>query len=111
MAQIPDMFHAQKECCFRAMEQDAFPRFLRSKAFGNLKPALVGLVVGFGLGWRSDSRSRNRNAFSDLYHSQSRSLPHFSLHNTNWIWAILVFLGQSETTPFRTLRRTSKSYY
>jgi len=41
VAQIPDMFHAQKECCFRAMEQDAFPRSLRSKAFGNLTPALV----------------------------------------------------------------------
>lgn len=48
MAQIPDMFHAQKEYCFRAMEQDAFPRFLRAKAFGNLTPvsALVRLVLG-----------------------------------------------------------------
>jgi len=48
IAQVPDMFHAQKEYCFRAMEQDAFPRFLRSKAFGNLTPmsALVRLVVG-----------------------------------------------------------------
>ena len=48
MAQVPDMFHSQKEYCFRAMEQDAFPRFLRSKAFGNLTPmsALVRLVAG-----------------------------------------------------------------
>jgi hypothetical protein len=48
IAQVPDMFHAQKEYCFRAMEQDAFPRFLRSKAFGNLTPmsALVRLVAG-----------------------------------------------------------------
>jgi hypothetical protein len=48
LAQVPDMFHAQKEYCFRAMEQDAFPRFLRSKAFGNLTPmsALVRLVAG-----------------------------------------------------------------
>jgi hypothetical protein len=53
MAQIPDMFHAQKEYCFRAMEQDAFPRFLRSKAFGNLAPvsALVRLVVGLIVLW------------------------------------------------------------
>jgi hypothetical protein len=53
MAQIPDMFHAQKEYCFRAMEQDAFPRFLRSKAFGNLTPvsALVRLVVGLIVLW------------------------------------------------------------
>jgi ABC-type glycerol-3-phosphate transport system permease component len=48
IAQVPDMFHAQKEYCFRAMEQDAFPRFLRSKAFGNLTPmsALVRLIAG-----------------------------------------------------------------
>lgn len=53
MAQVPDMFHAQKEYCFRAMEQDAFPRFLRSKAFGNLTPvsSLVRLVVGLITLW------------------------------------------------------------
>jgi len=53
MAQIPDIFHAQKEYCFRAMEQDAFPRFLRSKAFGNLTPisALVRLVLGLIMLW------------------------------------------------------------
>jgi hypothetical protein len=53
MAQIPDMFHTQKEYCFRAMEQDAFPRFLRSEAFGNLTPvsALVRLVVGLIVLW------------------------------------------------------------
>lgn len=53
MAQVPDMFHAQKEYCFRAMEQDAFPRFLRAKAFGNLTPvsALVRLVAGLIILW------------------------------------------------------------
>ena len=53
LAQIPDMFHSQKEYCFRAMEQDAFPRFLRSKAFGNLTPisALVRLIVGLVTLW------------------------------------------------------------
>lgn len=53
MAQIPDMFHSQKEYVFRAMEQDAFPRFLRAKAFGNLTPvsALVRLIVGLIVLW------------------------------------------------------------
>lgn len=53
LAQVPDMFHAQKEYCFRAMEQDAFPRFLRSKAFGNLTPlsALVRLIAGLIVLW------------------------------------------------------------
>jgi hypothetical protein len=53
MAQIPDLFHLQKEYCFRAMEQDAFPRFLRAKAFGNLTPvsALVRLIAGLIILW------------------------------------------------------------
>ena len=53
MAQIPDMYHAQKEYCFRAMEQDAFPRFLRSKAFGNLTPvsAFTRLIAGLLILW------------------------------------------------------------
>lgn len=53
MAQIPDMYHGQKEYCFRAMEQDAFPRFLRSKAFGNLTPisALIRLIAGLIILW------------------------------------------------------------
>ena len=53
LAQIPDMFHAQKDYCFRAMEQDAYPRFLRAKAFGNLTPvsALVRLVLGLVILW------------------------------------------------------------
>jgi hypothetical protein len=53
MAQIPDIYHTQKEYCFRAMEQDAYPRFLRAKAFGNLTPvsALVRLVAGLVILW------------------------------------------------------------
>ena len=53
LAQVPDMFHSQKEYVFHAMEQDAFPRFLRAKAFGNLTPisALVRLCVGLLVLW------------------------------------------------------------
>lgn len=53
LAQVPDMFHAQKEYVFGAMEQDAFPRFLRAKAFGNLTPvsAVVRLVAGLLVLW------------------------------------------------------------
>jgi hypothetical protein len=53
MAQVPDMFHIQKEYCFRAMEQDAYPRFLRAKAFGNLTPisALTRLILGLLILW------------------------------------------------------------
>jgi hypothetical protein len=53
LAQVPDMFHQQKEYVFHAMEQDAYPRFLRAKAFGNLTPvsALVRLCVGLLVLW------------------------------------------------------------
>lgn len=53
LAQVPDMFHPQKEYVFHAMEQDAYPRFLRAKAFGNLTPvsALVRLCVGLLVLW------------------------------------------------------------
>ncbi|TEB30954.1 hypothetical protein FA13DRAFT_1814357 [Coprinellus micaceus] len=87
MAQVPDMFHAQKEYCFRAMEQDAFPRFLRSKAFGNLTPisALVRLIAGLVILWVGLAV-----AFSLVFLDYELD-------------PILVFLGQSETTPFRTL--------
>jgi hypothetical protein len=53
LAQVPDMFHNQKEYVFRTMEQDAFPRFLRAKAFANLTPvsAFVRLCVGLFCLW------------------------------------------------------------
>ena len=38
VAQVPDLFHAQKEYCFTVMEQDAFPRFLRSRIPGSFIP-------------------------------------------------------------------------
>ncbi|KAF8504561.1 hypothetical protein F5888DRAFT_1656652 [Russula emetica] len=113
LAQVPDMFHAQKEYCFRAMEQDAFPRFLRSKAFGNLTPmsALVRLVAGLICLWIGLS-----TAFSLIFlNVKPKSvrfylfLPFtfallFIISHQYELDPILVFLGQSETTPFRTLR-------
>ncbi|KAH0578982.1 hypothetical protein H2248_003158 [Termitomyces sp. 'cryptogamus'] len=112
MAQIPDLFHAQKEYCFRAMEQDAFPRFLRSKAFGNLTPvsALVRLIVGLITLWIGLAA-----AFSlvllDVQPKSKRFflfIPFFIailclISHQYELDPILVFLGQSETTPFRTL--------
>ena len=50
---IPDLFHAQKVYIFKALEQDAFPRFLRAKAFGNLTPlsSFVRLIAGLACLW------------------------------------------------------------
>jgi ABC-type glycerol-3-phosphate transport system permease component len=113
IAQVPDMFHAQKEYCFRAMEQDAFPRFLRSKAFGNLTPmsALVRLVAGLICLWIGLATAFSL-IFLDVKPKSVRFylfLPFtfallFIISHQYELDPILVFLGQSETTPFRTLR-------
>ncbi|KAG2346583.1 hypothetical protein BDR05DRAFT_959516 [Suillus weaverae] len=112
MAHIPDMFHAQKEYCFRAMEQDAFPRFLRSKAFGNLTPvsALVRLVVGLIVLWIGLAAGFSL-IFLDVQPKSKRFflfIPFafailFLISHQYELDPILVFLGQSESTPFRTL--------
>ncbi|KAI6000837.1 hypothetical protein EDD15DRAFT_2193349 [Pisolithus albus] len=112
LAQIPDMFHAQKEYCFRAMEQDAFPRFLRAKAFGNLTPlsALVRLVVGLIVLWIGlavgfsliflDVQPKSKRFFLFLPFTFAIL---FLISHQYELDPILVFLGQSESTPFRTL--------
>jgi hypothetical protein len=53
----PDVFLEAKDYVFQAMERDAFPGFLRSKALGNLVPAsvmlrlVIGLLAMFGGFW------------------------------------------------------------
>jgi len=112
LAQIPDLFHAQKEYCFRAMEQDAFPRFLRSKAFGNLTPisALARLILGLIILWIGlaagfaliflDVLPKSKRFF--LFIPFSLAILFLVSHQYE-LDPILVFLSQSETTPFRTL--------
>ncbi|KAI5117607.1 hypothetical protein M0805_006720 [Coniferiporia weirii] len=113
LAQIPDMFHAQKDYCFRAMEQDAYPRFLRAKAFGNLTPvsALVRLVLGLLILWAGlavgfsliflDVKPKSKRFFLFIPYTLAIL---FLISHQYELDPILVFLGQSETTPFRTLR-------
>ena len=131
LAQIPDMFHGQKEYCFRAMEQDAFPRFLRSKAFGNLTPltALVRLIVGLIVLWVGlavgfsliflDVKPKSKRFFVSLPFLSSFMLLLMStfiqlfipftiailllISHQYELDPILVFFRQSESTPFRTL--------
>jgi hypothetical protein len=112
LAQVPDMFHAQKDYVFRAMEQDAFPRFLRAKAFGNLTPvsALVRLVAGLFVLWAGLS-----TAFALIFLDVQPKSQRFFLFipftiaflllisHQYELDPILIFLGQSETTPFRTI--------
>jgi len=113
LAQVPDMFHAQKEYIFGAMEQDAYPRFLRAKAFGNLTPvsALVRLVLGMVVLWIGLSTGFAL-IFLDVQPKAQRwflFIP-FTLavllllsHSYELDPLLLLVANQSETTPFRTL--------
>ncbi|KAJ6261729.1 hypothetical protein Dda_2527 [Drechslerella dactyloides] len=53
----PEVFDEAKDYVFQAMERDAFPGFLRAKAFGNIVPPsslarlIVGLLGMFGAFW------------------------------------------------------------
>jgi len=94
------------------MEQDAFPRFLRSKAFGNLTPvsALIRLILGLLVLWIGLATAFSL-IFLDVQPKSKRFflfLPFtlailFLVSHQYEIDPILIFLGQSETTPFRTL--------
>lgn len=67
----PEIFDAAKDYVFQAMERDAFPGFLRSKALGNIVPPSIILRLTLGL---------------------------LSLFCTLWIGFILIFLDYSRTT-------------
>ncbi|ORY41751.1 RGS domain-containing protein [Leucosporidium creatinivorum] len=111
-ARVPDMFHAQKEYVYRAMEMDTFPRFLRAKAFGNLTPisALVRLGVGLLALWVALA-----TAFAFIFLDYKPKIKRlwiilpFTVAIINLVAhsydldPLLVFMGLSETTPFRTI--------
>ncbi|KAK8846612.1 hypothetical protein IAR55_005698 [Kwoniella newhampshirensis] len=110
---IPDLFHAQKVYIFKALEQDAFPRFLRAKAFGNLTPlgSFVRLIAGLLCLWGGFVL-----AFSLIFLDYKPRLTRLWLilpfiFATNLLIAsyyslspLLVLFSQTETTPFRLLR-------
>ena len=45
----PEVFDAAKDYTYQAMERDAFPGFLRSKALGNLVPPSSGMRLALGI--------------------------------------------------------------
>lgn len=107
---IPDLFHAQKLYIFRALEQDAFPRFLRAKAFGNLTPtsAMLRLILGLVILWGAFTLSFTF-VFLDWSPKARRLfiiIPYFFAFNLlvaayYSLSPLLALFFQSETTPFR----------
>ncbi|KAL8293326.1 hypothetical protein RQP46_000027 [Phenoliferia psychrophenolica] len=111
-ARVPDMFHFQKEYVYRAMEQDTFPRFLRAKAFGNLTPVSSVLRLAFGLlclwvGLATafsfiflDSKPKVKRLWIIL--PFTFAILNIVAHSYD-LDPMMVFMGLSETTPFRTI--------
>lgn len=102
----PEVFDTAKDYVFQAMERDAFPGFLRCKAFGNIVPPsmmvrlIIGLLAMFGGFWA---------AFTLIFLNHSRSnrcwliLPFtigvYALASHQYMLdPLLVFAGRSETT-------------
>ncbi|GAA6022773.1 hypothetical protein JCM11491_005575 [Sporobolomyces phaffii] len=111
-ALVPDMFHHQKEFVYRSMEMDSFPRFLRAKAFGNLTGISAMTRLGFGLIalWAGLATGFSL-IFLDTKPKVVRLwviLP-FAFGVVNLVAhsydldPLMVFMGLSETTPFRTI--------
>ncbi|TNY18001.1 RGS domain-containing protein [Rhodotorula diobovata] len=111
-ARVPDMFHAQKDFVYRAMEGDSFPRFLRAKAFGNLTPlsGVVRLVVGLFALWAGlatafafiflDAKPKVRRLWVILPFTVA--VVNIVAHAYD-LDPLMVFMGLTETTPFRTI--------
>lgn len=124
---IPDLLHSQKTYIFKALEQDAFPRFLRAKAFGNLTPlgSFVRLALGLFCLWAGfvvaftliflDYEPKIRRlwvcpSITTSTELTSQLILPFTLA-TNLLLSsyyalspLLVLLKQSETTPFRLIK-------
>ncbi|WWD08098.1 hypothetical protein V865_006209 [Kwoniella europaea PYCC6329] len=110
---IPDLFHAQKVYIFKALEQDAFPRFLRAKAFGNLTPlgSFVRLIVGLVCLWGGfvlafsliflDWKPRLTRLWTILPFIVALNLLLSSYYSLS---PLLALFNRSETTPFRHIK-------
>jgi hypothetical protein len=98
----PDVFNEAKDYVFQAMERDAFPGFLRSKALGNLVPTsvmlrlVVGLLGMFGGFWAAFAL-----IFLDIRPRATR-LWVSATSSGNWVIMILIFrIAAHRTFPCR----------
>lgn len=103
----PEVFDTAKDYVFQAMERDAFPGFLRCKAFGNIVPPsmmvrlIIGLLAMFGGFWA---------AFTLIFLNHSRSnrcwvsFPPKFIITPNPVKVMANFLGSicSSSSPSRS---------
>ncbi|KAI1371813.1 regulator of G protein signaling superfamily [Hypoxylon crocopeplum] len=108
----PELFDVAKDYVFQAMERDAFPGFLRARAFGNLIPPtliarlIIGLVALFGAFWTGFNlifldRSRLERCWEILPFTIG---VYFLASYQYSLDPIMAFLGFTELTPFQFTR-------
>ncbi|KAI0377479.1 regulator of G protein signaling superfamily [Hypomontagnella monticulosa] len=108
----PELFDVAKDYVFQAMERDAFPGFLRARAFGNLIPPtlvarlIIGLVALFGAFWTGFNlifldRSRLERCWEILPFTIG---VYFLASYQYSLDPIMALLGFSELMPFQFTR-------
>ena len=120
----PEVFDAAKDYVFQAMERDAFPGFLRAKAFGNLVPpnsflrlclGLLGMFGGFWAGFACillDKPKHIRCWVSIVevpYRTQSAKallIAHSPLH----YWRICIGISTIRYRSYTCTRRVKRIY-
>ncbi|KAL2125206.1 hypothetical protein VTJ04DRAFT_1571 [Mycothermus thermophilus] len=108
----PEVFDVAKDYVFQAMERDAFPGFLRMKAFGNLIPPtlvlrlIIGLVAMFGGFWTAFVLIfLNQDRMTRLWVILPFTIGVYCLASYQYcLDPILALIGLSEYTPFNFLR-------
>ncbi|KAL2270983.1 hypothetical protein VTJ83DRAFT_354 [Remersonia thermophila] len=108
----PEVFDVAKDYVFQAMERDAFPGFLRMKAFGNLIPPtmvlrlIVGLVAMFGGFWAAFVLIfLNEDRMTRLWLILPFTVGVYCLASYQYcLDPVLALVGLSEYTPFNFLR-------
>ncbi|KAF3932798.1 hypothetical protein ABW19_dt0207817 [Dactylella cylindrospora] len=114
----PEVFDEAKDYVFQAMERDAFPGFLRAKAFGNIVPPsslarlILGLIGMFGAFWAGfcliflDIKPRSTRLWLILPFTVGVYC--LAAHQYN-LDPILAFAGYSEYT-FMTFMKVQEPY-
>ncbi|KAJ9102956.1 hypothetical protein QFC19_004513 [Naganishia cerealis] len=111
--QIPDYFHVAKEYIFKALQDDAFVRFIRAKAFCNLTRLGTFIRLFFGLFclWASFVV-----AFTLVFYDYKPKIRrlyliipfffafYFLISACYALDPLLVLLNKSETRPFQTIK-------
>ncbi|KAI0839177.1 regulator of G protein signaling superfamily [Hypoxylon sp. FL0890] len=108
----PELFDVAKDYVFQAMERDAFPGFLRARAFGNLIPPtliarlIIGLIALFGAFWTGFNLILlDRSRLTRCWEILPFTIGVYLLASYQYsLDPIMALIGYTELTPFEFIR-------